>query len=191
MARHLGDHGYEATPAITTLTAQVRAAAEATCQHLSERPATGRQHYTPRNRNFHHLEGIESEYITHLVTGLQAEDPNASIVLLHDGLLTAPLPTQSTLARLHEEALAKLQLQPDDHPFLLIQQHHEAYNNIVQDLPPAPPGAQQALEAAIQAITLTTLRQPTLTSRTSARDARLKPTTYTTLDAYFRRTARL
>ena len=112
-------------------------------------------------------------------------------MLLHDGLLTAPFPTQSTLARLHEEALAKLQLQSDDHSFFLIQQHHKAYNNIVQDLLPAPPGAQQALEAAIQAITLTTLRQPTLTSRTFARDARPKPTTYTTLDAYFRRTARL
>ena len=65
------------------------------------------------------------------------------------------------------------------------------HNNIVHDLPPAPPGTQQALEAAIQAVTLTTLRQPTLTSRTLTRDARPKPTTYTTLDAYFRRTARL
>ena len=132
IARHLTDHGYEATTAITTLTGQVRAAAEATCQYLSEQPATGRQHYTTRNRNFFHLEGIEAAYNMHLVSGLQAEEPNTSIVLLHDGLLISPLPTQGTLARLHQEALAKLQLSPDDHPFLLIQNHHEAYNNIVQ-----------------------------------------------------------
>ena len=84
VARHLTDRGYEATPEITTLTAQVRAAAEATRQYLSEQPATGRQHYTARNRNFHHLEGVEAEYITHMVAGLQAENPNASIILLHD-----------------------------------------------------------------------------------------------------------
>ena len=169
VARHLTDLGYEATAAITALTAQVRAAAEATCQHLSEQPATGRQHYTARNRNFFHLEGIEAEYITHLVAGLQAEDPNTSIVLLHDGLLTAPLPSQATLTRLHQEALAKLQLCPDDHPFLLVQTHQETYNNIVQDLPPAPPGMQHALEAAIKAVNLTTLRHSTPTSRTYTR----------------------
>ena len=106
VARHLTDQDYEATAAITTLTGQVRAAAEATCQHLSEQPATGRQHSNTRNRNFDHLEGIEAAYITHLVGGLHAEEPNASIVLLHDGLLIAPLPTQATLARLHQEALA-------------------------------------------------------------------------------------
>ena len=148
VARHLADRGYEATTAITTLTAQVRAAAEATCQYLSEQPATGRQHYTARNRNFFHLEGIEAEYIMHLVAGLQAEDPNTSIVLLHDGLLTASLPQQATLARLQQQSLDKLQLSSDDHPFLLVQTHHEAYNNIVQDLPPAPPGMQHTLEAS-------------------------------------------
>ena len=116
---------------------------------------------------------------------LQAEDPNTSIVLLHDGLLTAPLPSQA-----HQEALAELQLCPDDHPFLLVQTHHEAYNNIVQDLPTAPPRMQHALEAAIKAVNLTTLRQSAPTSRTFTRDARPKPTTYTTLDAYFRRTTR-
>ena len=97
---------------------------------------------------------------------IYTHSPVWALQVLHDGLLTAPLPTQATLARLHQEALAKLQLCPDDHPFLLIQQHHEAYNNIVQDLPPAPPGAQHALEAAIEAVNLTTLRQPTPTSRT-------------------------
>ena len=171
---------------ITTLTGQVRAAAEATCQYLSEQPATGRQHYTTRNRNFFHLQGIEAEYITHLVVGLQAEDPNTSIVLLHDGLVTAPLPTQATLVRLHQVALAKLQLSP----FLLIQNHHEAYNNIVQQLPAVPPGTQHTLETAIKAVNLTTLRQAAPTSHTYTRDARPKPTTYTTLDAYFRRTAK-
>ena len=186
VARHLTDLGYEATTVITTLTGQVRAAAEATCQYLSEQPATGRQHYTTRNRNFFHLQGIEAEYITHLVVGLQAEDPNTSIVLLHDGLVTAPLPTQATLVRLHQVALAKLQLSP----FLLIQNHHEAYNNIVQQLPAVPPGTQHTLETAIKAVNLTTLRQAAPTSHTYTRDARPKPTTYTTLDAYFRRTAK-
>ena len=98
--------------------------------------------------------------------------------------------SQDTLARLHQEALAKLQLCPDDNPFLPIQTHHEAYNNMVQDLPPAPPGTQHALEAAIKAVNLTTLRQTTAASRAYTRDARPKPTTYTTLDAYFRRTTR-
>ena len=124
------------------------------------------------------------------MAGLQAEDPNTSIVLLHNGLLTAPLPSQATLARLHQEALTKLQLCPDDHPFLLVQTHHEAYNNIVQDLPAVPPGTQHNLEAAIRAVNLTALRQPTPTSHTLTRDARPKPTTHTTLDAYFRRTTR-
>ena len=97
---------------------------------------------------------------------------------------------QATLARLHQEALAKLQLSPDDHPFLLIQNHHDAYNNIVQQLPAAPPGIQHTLEAAIKAVNLTTLRQATPTSHTYTRDARPKPTTYATLEAYFRRTAK-
>ena len=179
VARHLTDRDYEATAAITTLTGQVRAAAEATCQHLSEQPATGRQHYTTRNRNFFHLEGIEAAYITHLVGGLHAEEPNASIVLLHDGLLIAPLPTQATLARLHQEALAKLQLS-----------HHEAYNHIVHQLPVVAPGTQHTLEAAIKAVNLTALRQAAPTSQTYTHDARPKPTTYATLDAYFRRTAK-
>ena len=133
VARHLADLVYEATTAITTLTAQVRAAAEDTCQYLGEQLSTCRQHYTARNRNFFHLEGIEAEYITHRVVGLQAEDPNTSIVLRNGGVPTAPLPTPATLARLHREALGKLQLYLHDHLFLLIHNHHEAHNNIVQE----------------------------------------------------------
>ena len=94
------------------------------------------------------------------------------------------------MARLHQEALAKLQLSSDDHPFLLIQKHHEAYNNIVQQLPAVAPGTQHTLEAAIKAVNLTALRQAAPTSQTYTHDARPKPTTYATLDAYFRRTAK-
>ena len=90
----------------------------------------------------------------------------------------------------HQEALAKLQLSPDDLPFLPIQNHHEAYNNIVQQLPAVAPGTQHTLEAAIKAVNLTALRQAAPTSQTYTHDARPKPTTYATLDAYFRRTAK-
>ena len=97
-----------------------------------------------------------------------------------------PSPHKPTLARLHQEALAKLQLCSDDHPFLLIQNHHEAYNRIAQELPAVPPGMQHTLETATKAVNLTTLRQAAPTSHTFTRDARPKPTTYT----YFRRTTK-
>ena len=78
------------------------------------------------------------------------QDCNVAIRgLLHDGLLISPLPTQTTLARLHHEALAKLQLITDDNPFLLIHSHQEAYSHIVHQLPLAAPRTQQALEAAM------------------------------------------
>lgn len=104
---------------------------------VSENATTNRLHYGPRNRNFFHLKGIEAGYITHIVEGLLQEVPSAHILLLHDGLLVAPLPVQSTLVRLHHEALTKLQLATDDNPFLHLHSSNTRHQTLHSPARPA------------------------------------------------------
>ena len=59
----------------------------------------GREHYQARNKHLFHLEAVEASYIK-LVNGLLRETLHASIVLLRDGLIVAPVPTEILLVRL-------------------------------------------------------------------------------------------
>ena len=114
------------------------------------------------------------------------EQPKGPLVLLHDGLLVAPIPTQSTLARLHQEALVLLGLQPDDTPFLQVTSHKSTYAQLGQQLPPCTPPMQRALHAAVAAVNLVHLRQAPPASQALGRSTVPPPTTFPTLDAYFR-----
>ena len=126
----------------------------------------------------------------HIIQGLQQAQPQSSIVLLHDGLLVSMLPSQSTLARLHEEALRCAGLQADDTPFLLLTNHRDSYNQLIQQLPPSNPHTLQALSTAIAAVNLSHLHQPPRPAQTLERSTQPPPTTAATLEAYFGRTSR-
>ena len=156
------------SPPLVTLATKIRQSAEAVCQHLSEQPHSHRLCYTLRNRNFYHIESIESAYIMHIIQGLQQVLPQCSLVLLHDGLLVSALPSQSTLTRLHTEALHLVGLQSDDTPFLLITNHRDTYTQLVQQLPPPTPHSLQALSSAVAAVNLSHLRQASTPRNTGA-----------------------
>ena len=101
------------------------------------------------------------------------------------GLLISPLPTQATLARLHQQRLPNYSSAPTT-------THSSSYRTTTTPTTTLSsnylrcPLAYNTLEAAIKAVNLTTLRQAAPTSHTYTRDARPKPTTYATLEAYFR-----
>ena len=96
--------------------------------------------------------------ISHIIDGLQQAQPRSSIVLLHDGLLVSPLPSQSTLARLNEESLSLAGLRNDDYPFLRITNLQDLYTQIVRQLPPITEQDLESLRAAIATVNLTHLR---------------------------------
>ena len=160
------DQQYTHTPPLADLVKRAHQVAEAVCSYLSKQPNTCRLHHTARNRNFYHLEGIETDYITHVIQGLQQVHPQSSIVLLHDGLLVSPVPTQSTIARLHNEALHQLGLQCDDTPFLRISSLVDAYTQTIRQLPPTTPHNVQTLHTAIAAINLDHLRRASVAPQT-------------------------
>ena len=159
-AKFVTDSQYTFTPPLAKLSTNIHQAANAVCHHLSKQPQTHRSDYTVRNRNFYHLESVEATYMIHIIQGLQQAQPQCSIVLLHDGLLVSLLPSQSTLARLHEEALRCAGLQTDDTPFLLLTNHRDSYNQLIQLLPPSNSRTLQALSTAIAAVNLSHLHQP-------------------------------
>ena len=184
------DQQYSHTPPLADLVNRAHQVAEAVCSYLSKQPNTCGRHHTARNRNFYHLEGIETVYIMHIIQGLQQAHPQSSIVLLHDGLLVSPLPTQSTIARLHNEALHQLGLQSDDTPFLRITSLVDAYTQTIRQLPPTTPHYTQALHTAIAAVNLDHLRRAPAAPQTLGRNTTPPPTTAATLHVYFSRTNR-
>ena len=121
----------------------------------------------------------------HITQGLQQVQPQCSIVLLHDYLLVSMLSTQSTLARLHDEALRLVGLQADDTPFLLLTNHRDSYNQLIQQLSPSNPHNLQALSLAIAAVNLSHLRQPPTSTQTLGRSTMPPPTTAATLEAFW------
>ena len=189
-AKFVTDSQYTFTPPLAKLSTDIHQAANAVCHHLSKQPQTHRSDYTVRNRNFYHLESVEATYMIHIIQGLQQAQPQCSIVLLHDGLLVSLLPSQSTLARLHEEALRCAGLQTDDTPFLLLTNHRDSYNQLIQQLPPSNSRTLQALSAAIAAVNLSHLHQPPRPVQTLGRSTQPPPTTAATLEAYFGRTSK-
>ena len=189
-AKFVTDSQYTFTPPLATLSTDIHQAADAVCRFLSEQPHTRRLDYTTRNRNFYHLESVEATYMMHIIQGLQQVQPQCSIVLLHDGLLVSMLPSQSTLTRLHEEALRLAGLQADDTPVLLLTNHRDSYNQLIQQLPPSNPHNLQALSSAIAAVNLSHLHQPPTSKQTLGRSTMPPPTTAATLEAYFGRTSR-
>ena len=189
-AKFVTDSQYTFTPPLATLSTDIHQAANAVCHYLSKQPHTHRLDYTTRNRNFYHLESVEATYMMHIIQGLQQAQPQCSIVLLHDGLLVSMLPSQSTLTRLHEEALRLAGLQADDTPFLLLTNHRDSYNQLIQQLPPSNPHNLQALSTAIAAVNLSHLHQPPTSKQTLGRSTMPPPTTAATLEAYFGRTSR-
>ena len=157
---------------------------------VSKQPQTHRSDYTVRNRNFYHLESVEATYMIHIIQGLQQAQPQCSIVLLHDGLLVSLLPSESTLARLHEEALGCAGLQTDDTLFLLLTNHRDSYNQLIQQLSPSNSHTLQALSTAIAAVNLSHLHQPPKPVQTLERSTQPPSTTAATLEAYFGRTSK-
>ena len=157
------------------LSTDIHQAANAVCHHLSK-PQTYRSDKTVRNRNFYHLESVEATYMIHIIQGLQQAQPQCSIVLLHDGLLVSLLPSQSTLARLHEEALRCAGLQTGDTPFLLLTNHRDSNNQLIQQLPPSNSRTLQALSTAIAAVNLLHLHQPPRPLQTLGRSTQPPPT---------------
>ena len=167
-AKFITDQQYTFTPPLADLVTKAHEAADAVCQYLSEQPTSHRPHCTLCNRNFYNLESIEAAYIMHIIQGLQQAQPQCSLVLLHDGLLVSPLPTQSTLARLHDEALHLVGLPSDDTPFLLTTNHGDTYTQIVRQLPPTTPHIVQALHSAIAAVNLAHLYTTSSSGPTNA-----------------------
>ena len=189
-AKFVTDSQYTFTPPLAKLSTDIHQAANAVCHHLSKQPQTHRSDYTVRNRNFYHLESVEATYMIHIIQGLQQAQPQCSIVLLHDGLLVSLLPSQSTLARLHEEALRCAGLQTDDTPFLLLTNHRDSYNQLIQQLSPSNSRTLQALSTAIAAVNLSHLHQPPRPLQTLGRSTQPPPTTAATLEAHFGRTSK-
>ena len=189
-AKFITDQQYTFTPPLAEVVTKAHQAANLVCRHLSEQPTSHRLSCTVRNRNFYHLESIEAAYITHIIQGLQQVQPQCSLVLLHDGLSVSPLPTQSTLARLHDEALQLPGLERDDTPFLLITNHSDSYTQLVRQLPHTTPHMVQALHSAIAAVNLAHLRQAPAAPQALGRNTMPPPTTAATLHAYFSRTTR-
>ena len=72
----------------------------------------------------------------------------------------SPAPLPVTLAKLHEEALRCAGLQTDDTPFLLLTNHRDSYNQLIQQLPPSNSRTLQALSTATAAVNLSHLHQP-------------------------------
>ena len=189
-ANYITDQQYTYKPMLADLVNKVCQVAEAVCQYLSEQPTSRRRQCTSRNRNFYHLESIEADYVTHIIQGLQQGNPQSSLVLLHDGLLLSPLPTQSTLARLHHEALKRVGLRSDDTPFLRVTSLVDTYTLTIRQLPPTSAENTQALHAAIAAVNLEHLRQMPGVPQTLGRTTTPPLTTAATLHAYFSRTTR-
>ena len=187
-AKFVTDSQYTFTPPLATLSTDIHQAANAVCHYLSKQPHTHRRDYTTRNRNFYHLESVEATYIymMHIIQGLQQAQPQCPIVLLHDGLLVSMLPSQSTLTRLHEEALRLAGLQADDTPFLLLTNHRDSYNQLFQQLPPSNPHNLQALSTAIAAVNLSHLHQPPTSKQTLRRSTMPPPNHSSHLRSLFR-----
>ena len=118
---------------------------------------------------------LKTDYILHVIQGLQQVHPQSSIVLLHDGLQVSPLPMQSTIARLHNEALHELGLQGDDTPFLRISSLIDAYTQTIRQLPPTTPHNTQALHKAIAAVNLHHLRRAPVAPQTLGRNTTPPP----------------
>ena len=89
----------QSSQAIVDLLSQLRHATGAVCEYLAQEDEMGREHYQARNKHLFHLEAVEASYIK-LVNGLLRETLHASIVLLRDGLIVAPVPTEILLVRL-------------------------------------------------------------------------------------------
>ena len=189
-AKYVTEQHYTYTQPISALIAVVHQVATLVCKYLQDNPTTHRLHSTARNSHFFHLEGIEATYISHIIDGLQQAQPRSSIVLLHDGLLVSPLPSQSTLARLNEESLCLAGLRNDDYPFLRITNLQDLYTQIVRQLPPITEQDLESLRAAIATVNLTHLRQPTTAPQALGGSTIPPPTTAATLHAYFRRIGR-
>ena len=189
-AKYITEQHYTYTQPISALIAIVHQVATLVCKYLQDNPTTHRLHSTARNSHFFHLEGIEATYISHIIDGLQQAQPRSSIVLLHDGLLVSPLPSQSTLARLNEESLCLAGLRNDDYPFLRITNLQDLYTQIVRQLPPIIEQDLESLRAAIATVNLTHLRQPTTAPQALGGSTIPPPTTAATLHAYFRRIGR-
>ena len=189
-AKYITEQHYTYTQPISALIAIVHQVATLVCKYLQDNPTTHRLHSTARNSHFFHLEGIEATYISHIIDGLQQAQPRSSIVLLHDGLLVSPLPSQSTLARLNEESLSLAGLRNDDYPFLRITNLQDLYTQIVRQLPPITEQDLESLRAAIATVNLTHLRQPTTAPQALGGSTIPPPTTAATLHAYFRRIGR-
>ena len=96
-------------------------------------------------------------------------------MLLHDGLLVSPLPTQSTLARLHNEALHLVGLRSDDTSFLRITSLVDTYTQTIRQLPPTSSHDTQALHVAIAAVNLEHLRQTPAVPQTLGRNTTPPP----------------
>ena len=95
-----------------------------------------------------------------------------------------------TLARLNEESLSLAGLRNDDYPFLRITSLQDLYTQIVRQLPPITEQDLESLRAAIAAVNLTHLRQPTTAPQALCGSTIPPPTTAATLHAYFRRIGR-
>ena len=81
--------------------------------------------------------------MSNLLAGLLRAIPQASIVLLHDGLLIAPPPSASLLSTLHHQVLATAGLEDDGMPFLSVTPHVLQHDELVNAL--HPPSQDQLL----------------------------------------------
>ena len=113
--------------------------------------------------------------------------PQASIILLHDGLLIAPPPSASLLSTLHHQALATAGLEDDGTPFLNVIPQASQYNELVTSLHPPSQAQLLAFQKALLSAKRAYRKVADHTNPRHLRTANAQETTHATLESFFQR----
>ena len=188
--QYLAKQSLQPTHPVAKALYSLRQITQQVCQALYSDKSTCRKHSLPHNCNFFHLEAIEADCISSPLAGLLRLIPQASIILLHDGLLIAPPPSASLLSTLHHQALTTAGLEDDGTPFLNVVPLESQYNELVTTLHP-PSQAQRAQLRAFEKALLSAKRAyrklADHTNPRHLRTANAQETTHATLESFFQR----
>ena len=113
--------------------------------------------------------------------------PQASVVLLHDGLLIAPPPSASLLSTLRHQALATVGLEDDGMPFLSVTPHAPQHAELVNALNPPSQDQLLAFQKALITAKRAYRKVADLTNPRHLRTACAQETTHATLESFFQR----
>ena len=109
------------------------------------------------------------------------------MVLLHDGLLIAPMPSASLLSTLHHQALATIGLEDDGMPFLSVAPHASQYAELVDSLNLPSQDQLLAFQKALVTAKRMFRQAANLTNPRYVRTACVHETSHATLESFFQR----